>query len=62
MRAIVSVHAPFTFIGGCASVNPAVVRPCFAVAKSGNRSYSWQALTTALSSPESAAGNKTAFA
>jgi hypothetical protein len=50
IRAIASIHAPFISIGGCASLNTAVVRSSFAVAKTRNHSYSWQALTTALSS------------
>ena len=55
---IPSIHAAFTCTGGCASFNPVAVRPNFAVAKKSNRSYSWQALTTALFPSRNTAGNK----
>jgi hypothetical protein len=44
---IANVHAAFTCIGGCASINAFGLRSKFAVAKRGNHSYSWQALKTA---------------
>ncbi len=49
----------FAVSGGCASANSPDLRSKFAIAKTGDASYSWQALTTASHAMCGAAGDET---
>jgi len=49
----------FAVSGGCASANGPGLRSKFAIAKTGDASYSWQALTTASHAMCGAAGDET---